>query len=62
MRKGLIYFLVLILISSLTFIIARGITITKNNEYGEVIENFGYIETKLLESSRYTQTEAVDPA
>lgn len=56
------YLVAIVLISAMTFFIIRASDKKVSTNYGEVIENFGYIETKLLESSRYTQSEEVPQA
>lgn len=53
------HFILLVLFISVGFFIvkAKEVTLNKNVNSG----NFNYIETKLFESSRYTQQETIDP-
>ncbi len=59
MDKFFKYIISLILISVLTFVIVKANEGEVGIDYDNIIQNFGYIETKLLESSRYTQPEDV---
>ncbi len=54
------YIVVFILFLTLSFLIIKGKeNVSFNNEFEN--RNYSYIENKMLESSRYTQTEEVDP-
>jgi len=58
--KVLKYFIVLVTFSALTFTVVNAST--QNSAYEIVLtDNFGYIEELVLQSSRYTQSDAVTP-
>ncbi len=60
MLKVLKYFIVLVTFSALTFTVVNAST--QNSAYEIVLtDNFGYIEELVLQSSRYTQSDAVTP-
>lgn len=55
------YILVIVIFGLFTTFIVSGAT-SKQNQNGGVSENYQYIEQMVLESSRFTQTDSVDPA
>lgn len=60
MLKVLKYFIVFVTFSALTFTVVNAST--QNSAYEIVLtDNFGYIEELVLQSSRYTQSDAVTP-
>lgn len=53
------YVILILIFSGITFFIVNAKDNNIDVDYEDIIPNFGYIETKLLESSRYTQPNEI---